>query len=208
MAGAAPSPRDEDALATRARAGDAAALGALVDALHGSLLRLAASWVGRGAAAEDLVQETWLAVVDHLGDFEGRSSVRTWIARILVNRAKTRRERERRFVPLEEEDDVDAAPGTSFSALGLWTRTPAHAGGPEAALLRKEASGWLVGALDALPPVQRSVVVLRDVEEWTSDEVCNALGLSESNQRVLLHRGRLRLRAALEAAVHGGEAPR
>lgn len=201
-------PIDDADLAARVRAGDAAALGRLVDALHGPLLRIAAGWVGRGAAAEDLVQETWLAVVDHLAEFEGRSSLRTWIVRILVNRAKTRRERDRRFVPLEDEDAAGDAPGTAFSRLGLWTHTPARAPGPEAALLRKEASGWLVAALDALPPVQRSVVVLRDVEEWTSDEVCNALGLSESNQRVLLHRGRQRLRAALEAAVRGEEGPR
>jgi RNA polymerase sigma-70 factor (ECF subfamily) len=197
---------DDEGLARRARAGDAAALGAIVDAHHGSLLRLAASWVGRGAAAEDLVQETWLAVVDHLGDFEGRSSLRTWIARILVNRAKTRRERERRYVALDDEGDD--APEAGFSRLGLWTHTPARAPGPEAALLRKEASGWLVAALDALPPMQRSVVVLRDVEEWTSDQVCNALGLTESNQRVLLHRGRQRLRAALETAVRGEEGSR
>lgn len=191
---------DQDSeLIARLRSGDESALASLVDALHRPLLRIAESYVGRGATAEDLVQETWLSVVDHLEDFEGRSALKTWIVRILVNKAKTRKTRDRRFVP-QGDDEADIL-GDRFSGLGLWKGIPAYADGPEQALLGKEASGWLVDALAALPDTQRAVVTLRDIEEWTSEEVCNALGLSESNQRVILHRGRQRLRAALEDRV-------
>lgn len=150
--------------------------------------------------AEDLVQETWEAVAKHAVEFEARSSLRTWITRILVNRAMTRRTREKRFVPLEEEDD--SAP-TGFSSLGFWAVVPANAIGPEEAMIRREATVWLVAALEELPAAQKAVVTLRDMEEWTSEEVCNALELSESNQRVLLHRGRQRLQKAYEARVRG-----
>jgi RNA polymerase sigma-70 factor (ECF subfamily) len=188
----------ERALVERVRAGDEAALGELVDAYHRPLLRIAESYVGRGATAEDVVQETWVAVVDHLEDFEGRSALKTWIVRILVNKAKTRRTRDKRFIAQEEQDEVLDG---RFTGLGFWKGVPEFARGPEEALLGKEASGWLVRALEALPETQRAVVTLRDVEEWTSEEVCNALGLSDSNQRVLLHRGRQRLRTALEDRV-------
>ena len=186
------------ALARRIGAGDEDAFAGLVDALHMPLLRIAESYVGRGPTAQDLVQETWAEVVDHVDSFEGRSTLRTWITRILVNRAITRRARDKRFVPLEEEAE---GPENRFSPGGFWTAQPSVLAGPEEALLRKESSGWLVEALEALPELQRSVVTLRDVEEWSSEEVCNALGLSESNQRVLLHRGRQRLRSALEPRV-------
>ena len=193
-------------LAARICAGDEAAFAQLIDALHRPLARVAEAYVGRVAAAEDVVQETWAAVVDHLPSFEARSALRTWITRILINQAKTRRERDKRFVPIDE--GADECPETRFSSRGFFTGTPAYAAGPESALLCKEASGWLVAALDALPEVQRAVVTLRDVEEWSSEEVCNALGVSESNQRVLLHRGRQRLRAALEERVRGKGAGR
>lgn len=187
-------------LQRRILAGDAAALEALIDALTRPLLRVAEAYVGKGGGADDLVQETWEAVLDHLADFEGRSSLRTWITRILVNRAITRRGKDRRFVSLDAETAEQLDP--RLSSVGFWTSAPAHAG-PEDALLRKEASGWLVAALDGLPPLQRAVVTLRDVEEWSSEEVCNALEVSESNQRVLLHRGRQRLRSVLEESVRG-----
>ncbi|MGZ3423925.1 MAG: RNA polymerase sigma factor [Polyangiales bacterium] len=189
----------ERAIVGRIQAGDEAALGELVDAYHRPLLRIAEAYVGRGATAEDILQETWVAVVDNLGGFEGRSALKTWIVRILVNKAKTRRARDKRFVP-QGDDDVEVLDGR-FSGLGFWKGMPAYATGPEEALLGKEASGWLVAALEALPETQRAVVTLRDVEEWTSEEVCNALGLSDSNQRVILHRGRQRLRAVLEERV-------
>lgn len=189
----------ERALVARIKAGDEAALAELVDSLHRPLLRIAETYVGRGATAEDIVQETWVSVVDHLDDFEGRSALKTWIVRILVNKANTRRARDKRFVA-QGEDDGEILDGR-FSGLGFWKGSPVFASGPEETLLSKETHGWLLAALEALPETQRAVVTLRDVEEWTSEEVCNALGLSDSNQRVLLHRGRQRLRAALESRV-------
>ena len=206
--GTEPSQADPAAeFVARIRGGDEAALSELVDRLHRPLLRIAEAHVGRGATAEDLVQETWVSVVDHLADFEGRSAIKTWIVRILVNKAHTRRERDERFVPAGG-DDSEVLEGR-FSGLGLWKGTPMFASGPEETLLCKEETGWLVAALETLPEAQRAVVTLRDIEEWTSEEVCNALSLTESNQRVLLHRGRQRLRAAFEArvgAVRSGKA--
>jgi len=192
------------ALVARIQGGDEAALSALVDALHRPLLRIAESYVGRGATAEDVVQEAWASVVDHIGEFEGRSSVKTWIVRIVVNKAKTRRSRDKRFV--SQDDEVGEDLEGRFSGLGFFKGSPAFASGPEETLLCKEQTGWLLTALAALPETQRAVVTLRDVEEWSSEEVCNALDLTESNQRVLLHRGRQRLRAALEARVNAGRA--
>ena len=189
-------------LAARIAAGEEDAFAGLIDSLHRPLTRVAEAYLGRGPAAEDVVQETWASVVDHLASYEGRSALRTWITRILINHAKTRREKERRFVPMEDDG---AAIEDRFSPAGLFTAMPT---GPEASVLQKEAGKSLLAALERLPEVQRSVVTLRDVEEWSSEEVCNALGISESNQRVLLHRGRQRLRAALEEAFPGGEAKR
>ena len=201
--------QSEAEVVARLRAGDESALAQLVDVLHRPLLRIAETYVGRGATAEDIVQETWVSVVDHLEDFEGRSALKTWIVRILVNKAKTRRTRDKRFVSHEDNDETDPL-DNRFSGLGFWKGMPEFARGPEETLLGKEARGWLTAALEALPEAQRAVVTLRDVEEWTSEEVCNALGVSESNQRVLLHRGRQRLRAALEDRVRSArsEAPR
>jgi len=187
------------ALVARIQGGDVAALSALVDALHRPLLRIAETYVGRGATAEDVVQEAWASVVDHIGEFEGRSSVKTWIVRIVVNKAKTRKTRDKRFVSQDDEAGEDLE--GRFSGLGFFKGSPAFASGPEETLLCKEQTSWLLTALAALPETQRAVVTLRDVEEWSSEEVCNALDLTESNQRVLLHRGRQRLRAALEARV-------
>ena len=205
--------QSEAEVVARLRAGDESALAQLVDVLHRPLLRIAETYVGRGATAEDIVQETWVSVVDHLEDFEGRSALKTWIVRILVNKAKTRRTRDKRFVSHEDDEDGSLDHrflDHRFSGLGFWKGMPEFARGPEEALLGKEARGWLSAALEALPEAQRAVVTLRDVEEWTSEEVCNALGVSESNQRVLLHRGRQRLRAALEDRVRSArsEAPR
>jgi RNA polymerase sigma-70 factor, ECF subfamily len=192
---------DDLALAQGIAAGDDARLTALVRRLHGPLRRVAQAWLGPGAGAEDLVQETWEAVIDHVSDYEGRASLRTWITRILVNRAKTRLARAKPHIDIAEAELAGELPGTSFGTLGLWAGQPSYATGPEEALVRQRAREWLGGALEALPPAQRAVVTLRDVEEWTSEEVCNALGLSESNQRVLLHRGRAKLRAALQATL-------
>lgn len=167
--------------------------------MHGPLTKLALAFVGTKAAAEEVVQETWLAVVVELDLFEGRSSIRTWIGSILVKRAKTRGVREKRSVPFSALGTEEAAPieAARFSARGYWSDPPRR-WDAESLVLRKEARQAIERELEALPPAQRTIVALRDIEEWTSEEVCNVLEITETNQRVLLHRGRARLRAALE----------
>lgn len=187
---------DERELLCRLRAGDEAAFTTLVDTMHRPLMRLAELFVGRGASAEEVVQDTWLAVLDGIGRFEGRSSLRTWIGSILVNRARTRRARDRREL-LVLDDHEDGLEDCRFNVIGFWTEAPASVPSPDDAVSRKRARELLMAEIDRLPDGQRAVVTLRDISEWTSEEVCNVLGLSETNQRVLLHRARTRLRAAL-----------
>jgi RNA polymerase sigma-70 factor, ECF subfamily len=196
----------DEALLERLRGGDEAAFRELVVAMHRGLMRLAAACVGSEAAAEEVVQETWLAVVSQLDRFESRSSLRTWIGSILVNRARTRGVRDKRTVPFSAlgSGELDSVEPERFSAGGFWNPPPARwDDAPEALVLRKEARGAIEAELSALPEAQRTVVTLRDLEGWTSDEVCNVLGITETNQRVLLHRGRQRLRAALERSFTG-----
>lgn len=208
MGAAAGTQEDDSDLVRRLREGDEDAFRRLVRQNHAAMTRLARTFVKTPEAAEEVVQEAWLAVVTQIDDFEGRSSVRTWIGAIVVNRAKTRAERERRFVPfsaLAADEDAPVEP-ERFDARGFWSVPPRRwDASPEGLALRKEARAVVEQAIEGLPPAQKTVVVLRDVEGWSSDEVCNVLGLSETNQRVLLHRGRLRLRAALER-YHGEKA--
>jgi RNA polymerase sigma-70 factor (ECF subfamily) len=200
--------REDDAIVRRLRDGDEDAFRALVRHMHAALTRLALTCVRTPAAAEEVVQDAWLAVVAQIDDFDGRSSLRTWIGSIVLNKAKTRGERDRRFVPfsaLSREEDGPVEP-ERFGARGYWSVPPRRWDtSPENVAQRKEELAFLGGAIEELPPAQRTVLVLRDVEGWTSEEVCNVLGLSETNQRVLLHRGRLRLRSALERH-HSGDA--
>ncbi len=207
--------RDEAALVARLRAGDEAAFRDLVEALHPALRRVARMYVPTEAVADEVVQETWLGVLNGIGNFEGRSSVKTWVFRILVNRAKTRGERERRTVPFASVFDPDRDPQGALVDPNRfepsdhplvpvhWASPPeAWRGSPEQRLAASETRAALSEALDALPPAQREVVTLRDVHGWSAAEVCNALDVSETNQRVLLHRGRTRLRQALEDLHH------
>jgi RNA polymerase sigma-70 factor, ECF subfamily len=197
---------DDAALLERLRAGDEAAFRDLVTRMHRGLVRVALAFVGSAAAAEEVVQETWLAVVTQLDRFEGRSSLRTWIGTILTNRARTRGVRDKRSLPFSSFDagELDPVEPERFSRLGFWSVPPTRwDDAPEALVLRKEARGAIEKELAGLPETQRTVVVLRDLEGWSSEEVCNVLGVSETNQRVLLHRGRQRLRAALER-YHSG----
>jgi RNA polymerase sigma-70 factor (ECF subfamily) len=162
------------------------------------------------AVAEEIVQDAWLGVLKGIETFEGRSSFKTWLFRILVNRARTRAERESRTVPFsslgdtidghEPAVDPDRFLPADHPEWALhWAVPPGEWGGsPETQLLTQEALSFIDSAIAALPPAQRQVVTLRDVEGWTADEVCNVLGISETNQRVLLHRGRSRVRGALE----------
>jgi RNA polymerase sigma-70 factor (ECF subfamily) len=176
-----------------------------------ALLRLALLFVPTRAIAEEVVQETWLAVLTGLERFEERSSLKTWLFRILTNKAKTRGQREGRVVPFsslaadgdEEAPSVDPDRffGADHHASGHWSAPPM--GVPEERLLAGEARARIAAAIEALPPSQRAVIKLRDVEGFSAEEACNVLGLSETNQRVLLHRARSKVRAALEDYLEG-----
>lgn len=186
----------------RLRTKDSAAFTALVRLLHGRLLRLARLFVRDAAVAEEVVQDTWVAVLNGLDGFEGRSALRTWIIRILVNKAKTRAVREARSVPVSSlpEEEAAAVDPERFTARGGWAQPPQpwEERNPEQHALEVEALACVETTLRELPELQRAVVFLRDVEGLDAEEACNVLSLSESNQRVLLHRARSRLRAALE----------
>jgi RNA polymerase sigma-70 factor (ECF subfamily) len=192
------------------RRGDEGAFKTLVERYSPSLLRIAMLYTPSRAVAEDVVQETWLGVLQGLDRFEGRSSLKTWIFRILTNRAKTRGTRERRSIPFSAFADPsadgpepavdpsrfqggeDAWPQGWASPPTSWDEVP------EERLLSSETLTKVAEAIASLSGTQREVITLRDVEGWTSAEVCNHLGLSETNQRVLLHRARAKVRAALE----------
>jgi len=167
-------------------------------------------YVSSRAVAEEVVQEAWLGVLSGIGRFEGRSSLKTWIFRILTNRAKTRGEREARTVPFSalggEDDDDNAATVAAdrFDASGRyaghWSSAPSRWSDlPESRLIGGETMALAQAAIAALPETQRAVITMRDVEGWSSEEVRNVLDLSESNQRVLLHRARAKVRQALES---------
>jgi RNA polymerase sigma-70 factor, ECF subfamily len=195
-------PQDEDAkLLSSLRTGDEAAFAALIDKYGPSLLRLASLYVPSRSVAEEVVQETWLAVLTGLERFEGRSSLKTWLFRILTNKAKTRGQRESRIRPFSsfaaDGDEGDTAVDVDrFARDGHWVAPPR--GVPEERLLAGETRRVVEEAIAALPPNQRAVITLRDVEGLSAGEACNVLGLSETNQRVLLHRARAKVRAALE----------
>ncbi len=194
----------ERLLVRRLRSGDETAFAELVDSMHGRLLAFARTFTSSPALAEDIVQETWLGVIRGLAGFEERSKLRTWIFGILVRRARTlaAREARRSEVPLEAGDDGEPTqewvPGAGKA--GLWTERPVPWGleDPALALRTAEAARVIREAVESLPPVQRQVVLLRDVEDVGAQEVCNILSVSETNLRVLLHRGRARIRRALD----------
>lgn len=193
------------------RQGDEQAFVLLIDRYHSTLLRLALMYVMVHAVAEEVVQETWLGVLKGLSRFEGRSSFKTWLFHILTNCAKTRAQREKRSIPFsslasdgpeqpEYAVDPDRFYGPDQESAGGWVSFPANWDNmPESRLLSQETRQHILAAIDMLPPHQRAVVQLRDVEGWTAEETCNLLGISEINQRVLLHRGRSKVRKALEA---------
>jgi len=178
----------------------------LLDRYGGAMKRLAFSLVGSAAVADEVVQETWIAVLRGVDRFEGRCSLKTWIFSILANIAKTQAQRERRTVPLSSFEDDDAGDPvideSRFRADGHWISTPSRWSElPEERLLAGETLGCAARALSELPPAQRIVMSLRDVEGWSGEEVCAVLGLSAANQRVILHRARLKVRAAVEAEL-------
>jgi RNA polymerase sigma-70 factor (ECF subfamily) len=190
-------PVDDDVeLIAGLRAGDEHSFVVLVARHQASMLRLASSFVPNRAVAEEVVQDTWVAVLQGIGSFEGRSSFKTWIMKILVNRARSAGAREHRSVAIS--DAGPAVDRSRFDATGHWASPPEHWGDVDDRLRASDLAVPIRCALDALPSRQREVVVLRDVEGLTSREVRDVLDITESNQRVLLHRGRSRLRHALE----------
>jgi RNA polymerase sigma-70 factor, ECF subfamily len=200
---------DDSALVAALRAGDEDAFAALVDKFYTPMLRLAMVYVASRAAAEDVVQETWLGVLQGLDRFEGRSSLKTWIFRILSNRAKTRGEREGRSIAFSALQPIDAGeptvdpdrfwPADHPQWANVWVSYPrSWEGMPDERALTSELRARIDAAIGKLPPNQNEVITLRDVEGWSAEEVCALLELSEANQRVLLHRARAKVRAAIE----------
>ena len=183
-------------LVERLRAGDEHAFAELVSTYQQPLVRLALTFVPSRAVAEEVVQETFIGVMRGIGRFEGRSSLKTWIYRILVNRARTTGAREPRHVSLGEDRDGLAG---RFSADGAWTDPPsAWPDDVDDRLSAPQVARRVIVAIDDLPGLQRQVVTLRDVEGLSSAEVCELLEISEGHQRVLLHRARTKLRAMFE----------
>jgi RNA polymerase sigma-70 factor, ECF subfamily len=191
------------------RRGDEHAFITLVDAHGSSMLRLARVYVRDRAVAEEVVQEAWIGVLRGIERFEGRSSLRTWLHRIVANLARTRAVREARSVPFsalagaDVEEEGPSVPPERFRGpddrwAGHWASPPQEWGRPEHALLSAETRAVIVAAIDALPERQRRVITLRDVEGCSAAEVCNVLELSETNQRVLLHRARTKVRQVLD----------
>jgi RNA polymerase sigma-70 factor (ECF subfamily) len=210
-------PSDESMLRAL-RAGDESAFAELIDKYSSMLLRVAQTYTPSRAVAEEVVQETWLGVINGLERFEGRSSLKIWIFKILTNTAITRGSRERRSVPFsslaghERDGGESSVDPDRFLAPdhdrwpGHWELGPTAWPTPEERLLAGETRDVILGAIDELPYNQRTVITLRDIEGWPSEEVCDALELSEGNQRVLLHRARTKVRAVLERHFDAVEA--
>lgn len=206
------TPAGEAELIARLRDGDERAFEALVERHYSTMLAVARGYVKSRAVAEEVVQEAWLGVLKGLDRFEGRSSLRTWIIRIVTNIAQTRGAREARSVPLSslapEGDEAAIEPdrfrGQADAFPGHWRQYPSNWEAlPEQALLGRETLELVMAVVSELPLAQRQVITLRDVSGFTADEVCDALDISGGNQRVLLHRARSRVRAALEGRFDG-----
>jgi len=188
---------DDMDLLQRLRAGDEQAFVVLVRRYHDSMIRLASSFVPSQAVAEEVVQDTWMGVLRGIGGFEGRSSFRTWLFRILVNRARTAGARERRSVAIG--DAGPAVDQSRFDAAGAWVAPPEQwIEDIDDRLRAGKMAHRIRSAIEELPSRQREVVTLRDVDGLSSDEVCHVLEITDGNQRVLLHRGRSRVRQVLE----------
>ncbi len=206
-----PGPAPEEmALIAALREGSEQAFVTLLDRYGGPMLRLALLCTPNRALAEEIVQEAWIGVVQGIDRFEGRSSLKTWLSRIVLNIARTRAEREGRHIPFSAFWDPSADPGEpsvdpdrfrseSDPFPGHWASRPRPRDVlPEERLLSSETRDLIREAIESLPPSQREVISLRDVDGWTSEEVCTVLGITATNQRVLLHRARSKVRRALE----------
>jgi len=199
------TPSTDDAIVAGVRSGDEAVFAQLLDDWSRSMLLLARTFVSTEASAEEVVQDTWLAVIRGIDQFEGRSSLRTWVYRILVNTAKKRGVRERRTVPWSSLADDDHGPTVDPALFryaddpyaGGWRSFPLTWPSSDGAVLAGEIRAQVRAAVDALPDRQRVVITLRDVLGHTSGEVCDMLAISGANQRVLLHRARAAVRGQL-----------
>ena len=202
----------ESLLIAALRRRDEAAFVALVRRYHSLMLKVADAQLNDAGLAEEVVQETWLAVIKGIDSFEGRSTLRTWIFRILIYQARHRRRRDGRVIPvcgLAKPDAVAGEPAVDPSRFlsddpatpFRWASEPND--WPETALLAAETKSVIAGAIDSLPDSQRVVISLRDLDGWSSSEVCEALQISDGNQRVLLHRARSNVQAALDQYMSG-----
>jgi RNA polymerase sigma-70 factor (ECF subfamily) len=194
---------EERRLLKALREGDESAFASLLGTYHSGLVNLAMVYVRNRAVAEEVVQEAWLGVIRGLERFEGRSSLKTWIFRIVANIAKTRSAREGRSIPFSALGDSEEGPSVDPRRFGPddhWSSSSPASWEtiPEERLQAKETLARIQEAIERLPASQRAVVTLRDVQGWSSEEVCELLGISEGNQRVLLHRARTKVRGALE----------
>jgi RNA polymerase sigma-70 factor, ECF subfamily len=208
--GAVMAGEDDDTLVDALRSGDAGAFATLVDRHSAAMIRVASAYVPSQAAAEEVVQEAWIAVMRGIDRFEGRSSLKTWIFRILTHVAMRSGARERRSVPFSALAAAEDTGGPSVDPdrflpadhavyPGHWALFPARWPTPEEGLLAGETREVITAAIASLPKSQRTVIALRDIEGWSAEEVCEALEISAGNQRLLLHRARSRVRNAIEA---------
>lgn len=208
--GAQPTRTDDAELVEKLRNGDEEAFRGLVEELNPALLRLAMAHVPSRAIAEEVVGDTWVGVINGIDRFEGRSALRTWIFQILLNIARTKGVREKRVLPFayfrrraEEGGNEPAVEPERFQGRrgespGGWARPPVEWESPEEKLASDAARDVMLKAIAELPPRQREVLTLRDIQGYSAEEARNALDLSETNQRVLLHRARSKVRSALE----------
>lgn len=196
-----PAPHDnESSLVARLRARDPSLFNQLAESWHASMLRVALDFVRSREDAEEVIQETWLAALSGLDRFQGRSAFKTWLFRILIYRARSRGKREHRVIPFSalaaSRSDVDQSAGAQ-DTFASWTDVASGAPDPEQTVLAAELRHLLESAVNSLPRTQRLVISLRDIEGWSAEEVCGALQITPVNQRVLLHRARMRVRELL-----------
>jgi RNA polymerase sigma-70 factor, ECF subfamily len=206
-----PKEYDDPAFLARLRAGDQAAYRTLVHRFHRSLIHVAQSVIGSYAQAEEVVQDTWAAVFSGIGRFEGRSSLGTWLFTIALNRARSRAARENRLVafPTESDGASDrAVPLSAFTPDGHWVDAPRlwEDLDPERIVAGRQLWQHVQAEIEKLPPGQRAVLVLRDIEGQAAEDACALLTLTPENQRVLLHRARTRIRQAIDVLTQEPQA--
>lgn len=206
--------KDEDRLLARLKRGDEGAFDELVNQHHSALIRMAMGYVADREVAEEVVQDTWMAVIESLSRFEGRSSLRTWICGILIHKAKDRGVREKRHTTFSafescDDDNDEAVDPSRFRQTGEWAGhwafppQPWDDQTPETLLASKQAVDCMQRAIEALPATLKEVLILRDVEGVEAKEVCEMLNITETNLYVRLHRARERVRAAVETYLEG-----